>query len=297
MAATRSFAGVGTALVTPFTREGAVDEAALRRLVKRQVDAKVDVLVPCGTTGEAATMSETEQERVVAITLEEAGGRVPVLAGAGSNDTAAAVAKTRAMAGLGAQGVLSVGPYYNKPTADGFLRHFAAVAEASTVPVVVYHVPGRTGSNIDGKTLLKIAALENVLAFKEASGSLAQVMEILRDRPDGFEVLSGDDAFTLAFMALGGEGVISVCANQVPGPMHDLVTACARGDFAEGRRIHNRLLRLMNLNFVESNPVPVKASLALLGLCEESFRLPMCPPTEATREALRGALRELEMLR
>jgi len=292
----RSFAGAGTALVTPFTRDGAVDEAALRKLVRRQIEGRIDVLVPCGTTGESATMTAAEQERVVAITIEEAKGKVPVLAGAGSNDTRVAIDKAKRMAALGADGVLSVGPYYNKPTAEGFHRHFSAIAEASTVPVVVYNVPGRTGSNIDAKTLLRIATHANIVAAKEASGNLGQVAEILRDRPSGFEVLSGDDAFTLAFMAHGGEGVISVVSNQVPGPMHDLVAAAARGDFAEARRIYNRLLRLMNLNFVESSPIPVKASLALLGLCEESYRLPLCPPSDATREALRSALRELELL-
>jgi 4-hydroxy-tetrahydrodipicolinate synthase len=192
--------------------------------------------------------------------------------------------------------VLSVGPYYNKPTPEGHYRHFAAIADASPVPVVYYNVPGRTGSNIDARTQLRLAGHPNIVGVKEASGSLGQVMEILRDRPAGFEVLSGDDAFTLAFMALGAEGLISVAANQAPAPVHDLVTACARGDFPEARRIHNRLLRLMNLNFVESNPVPVKASLALMGLCEESYRLPLTPPTEATREALRDALQELELL-
>jgi 4-hydroxy-tetrahydrodipicolinate synthase len=292
---TRSFAGAGTALVTPFTKTGALDEPALRRLVRRQVDARIDVLVPCGTTGEAATMTVDEQRRVVALTLEES-GKVPVLAGAGSNDTQAAVERSRAMAALGAHGILSVGPYYNKPTPEGFYRHFATIADAVTVPIVFYNVPSRTGSNIDTKTQLRLAAHPNITAVKEASGNLTQVMDILRDRPDGFQVLSGDDANTVTFMALGGEGVISVAANQVPGPMHDLVAACAGGDFAEGRRIHYRLLHLMNLNFVESNPMPVKAALALMGLCEESFRLPMCPPKESTREALRAALKELELL-
>jgi len=274
----RSFAGAGVALVTPFTTSGAVDEAALRRLVRRQIDGAIDVLVPCGTTGESATMRAEEQRRVIELTLQESNGKVPVLAGTGSNDT-------------------RVGPYYNKPTSEGFFRHFATIADAVSVPVVVYNVPGRTGSNIDTKTLLRLAAHPNITAVKEASGNFAQISELLRDRPQGFEVLSGDDAITLPMMALGGEGVISVCANQVPRPMHDLVAACARGDFAEGRRIHNRLLRLMNLNFVESNPIPVKASMALLGLCEETFRLPLCPPTETTRQALREALRELELLK
>jgi 4-hydroxy-tetrahydrodipicolinate synthase len=292
----RSFAGAGVALVTPFTRSGDIDEKALRATVRRQVDAGIDVLVPCGTTGESVTMTESEQLRVIEITLEESRG-VPVMAGTGSNDTRQAVEKSRAAASLGAHGVLVVGPYYNKPTAEGFYRHFTAIADAVTIPLVVYNVPGRTGSNIDNRTMLRLAAHPNIAAVKEASGNLNQVMELLRDRPRGFEVLSGDDAFTLAFMALGGEGVISVAANQVPGPMHDLAAAAARGDFQAARAIHNRLLKLMNLNFVESNPIPVKASLALMGLCEESYRLPMCPPAEATREALRGALRELDLLR
>lgn len=293
----RSFAGAGTALVTPFTRDGQLDEPALRRMVRRQIDEGIDVLVPCGTTGESATMTLDEQKRVVAITVEEAKGRVPVLAGAGSNDTAQAVEKSRAMAGLGVQGLLHVSPYYNKPTAEGLVRHFGAVADASSVPVVVYNVPGRTGSNIDLPTLLRIAEHANVTAVKEASGNLPQVMQLLRDRPDGFEVLSGDDALTLTFLAHGGEGVISVVSNQVPGPMHELVAAGRRGDFAAARRIHERLLRLMTVNFVESNPVPVKAGMALLGLCEENYRLPLCPPKDATREALRGALRELELVK
>jgi len=292
----RSFAGAGTALVTPFTRAGAVDEAALRRLVRRQVQEGIDVLVPCGTTGEAATMTDDEQKRVVAITLEEAGGK-PVVAGAGSNDTRVAVQRAREMAALGAHGILSVGPYYNKPTPEGFVAHFTAVAEAVSVPVVIYNVPGRTGSNIDARTLLRLAAHPNITAVKEASGSLPQVMEILRDRPEGFEVLSGDDAYTLAFMAHGGEGVISVVANQVPGPMHELCAKAAAGDFAGARAIHARLLKLMNLNFVESNPTPVKTSLAMMGLCEEAFRLPMVAAAASTREALRAALSELGLLK
>jgi len=293
---TKSFAGAGVALVTPFTRSGDVDEAALRRLVKRQVEEGIDVLVPCGTTGESATMTAAEQERVIAVTVEAAGGRAPVLAGAGHHDTRVAVERTRAAAAAGADGILSVGPYYNKPTPEGFYRHFAAIAEASPRPVVVYNVPSRTGSNIDAKTQLRLAGVGNIAGVKEASGNFAQVMDILRSRPAGFLVLSGDDALTLPLMALGAEGVISVVANQVPGPMHELTAACARGDFAEARRLHSRLLPLMNLNFVESSPIPVKASLAMMGLCEESFRLPLCPPTEPTREALRGALRDLGLL-
>ena len=296
MSARSVFRGAGTALVTPFTKEGALDEAALRRLVRRQVDQGIDFLVPCGTTGETPTLSAHEQERVVVATLDEAKGRVPVLAGAGSNDTTKAMEQARFMAGLGVAGVLSVGPYYNKPTPEGFFRHFSAVADASPVPVVLYNVPGRTGSNVDARTLLRLAEHPNLAAVKEASGLLGQIMEILRDRPAGFGVLSGDDAFTLPLMALGAEGVISVVSNQVPGEMHELCAACLRGDFAEARRLHYRMLDLMNLNFLESSPIPVKTSLALLGLCEESFRLPLCPPRDETREALRAALRGLGLL-
>jgi 4-hydroxy-tetrahydrodipicolinate synthase len=288
----RSFAGAGVALVTPFAKEGSLDEVALRRLVKRQVAGGIDVLVPCGTTGESATMTEQEQLRVVELTLAESGGK-PVLAGAGSNDTKVAIQRSKAMAALGVGGVLSVGPYYNKPTPEGFFRHFSAIADASPVPVVLYNVPGRTGSNVDAATQRRLAGHANIAGVKEASGNLGQMMEILRDRPSEFVVLSGDDAFTLAMMAHGADGVISVAANQIPGPMHDLVAAAARGDFAGALRIHNRFLDLMNLNFVESNPIPVKASLALLGLCEESFRLPLCPPKDATREALRTTLAAL----
>lgn len=292
VSAARSFAGLGTALVTPFTAAGDVDEAALRRLVRRQVEGGVDVLVPCGTTGESATLDASEQERVIAVVLEEASGK-RVLAGAGSNDTRQAVAKARAAAKLGAHGILSVGPYYNKPTSEGYYRHFAAVAEASGAPVVVYNVPGRTGSNIDNRAMLRLAEHPNVAGVKEASGNIGQVMELLRDRPPGFLVLSGDDAVTLPYLALGADGVISVVANQAPALMAELVGAGRRGDFEAARAVHQRLLKLMNLNFVESNPIPVKASLALLGLCEESFRLPLVPPAPATRDALRAALVEL----
>ena len=291
-----SFAGAGTALVTPFTSEGALDEKALRRLVMRQVEEGIDVLIPCGTTGESVTMNAAEQRRAIEVTIEEAAGRVPVLAGAGSNDTRATIERAKAAQASGADAVLIVGPYYNKPTAEGCYRHFAAVAEAISIPVVFYNVPGRTGSNIDAKTQIRLAGHPNIVAVKEASGNLVQIMEVIRDAPSNFEVLSGDDAMTLAVIAAGGKGVISVVANQIPRAMHELVAAALRGDFAEARRIHYKYLRLMNLNFIESSPIPVKASLALMGLCGEHYRLPMCPPSDATRETLKKELSSLGLL-
>ncbi|MBN2371523.1 MAG: 4-hydroxy-tetrahydrodipicolinate synthase [Vicinamibacteria bacterium] len=290
---TRSFAGAGVALITPFTPDGKLDEKALRRLVRRQIDEGIDVLVPCGTTGEAATLDAVEHVRVIETVVEEAKGKVPVLAGAGSNDTRAAIEKTRKAAAAGADGILSVGPYYNKPTSEGYHHHFTAIADASTLPVVYYNVPGRTAGNIDVKTQLRLAEHPNIAGVKEASGNFTQIMEILRDAPSEFEVLSGDDAVTLPLMALGAKGVISVAANQIPKAMHELVGACACGDWAAARRVHYRYLRLISLNFLETNPIPVKTSLALMGLCEESFRLPLTPPADATREAL---LKELKSL-
>jgi 4-hydroxy-tetrahydrodipicolinate synthase len=288
--------GAGTALVTPFRHDGSLDEPALRRLVRRQIEGGIDFLVPCGTTGETPTRSLDEQARVIEVTLEETAGRVPVIAGSGTNDTRTSLERSRRAQELGVQGLLCVGPYYNKPTPEGYWRHFTAVADAVAVPVVVYNVPGRTGGNIDVRTLLRLAEHPNVVAVKEASGNFAHIMDLLRERPAGLAVLSGDDALTLPMMALGAEGVISVASNQVPGPMHELAAACRRGEFAEARRVHERLLRLMNLNFVESNPIPVKASLALMGLCGEVFRLPLCPPSDATRELLRAELRALGLV-
>jgi 4-hydroxy-tetrahydrodipicolinate synthase len=292
----RSFAGAGTALVTPFKSDGAVDEKALRALVKRQVTEGIDVLVPCGTTGESATLSADEQVRVIAITVEESAGKVPVLAGAGANDTRLAIEKTKRAAAAGADGILSVGPYYNKPTGEGYYRHFSAIAEASPVPVVFYNVPGRTGSNIDVKTQLRLAQHRNIAGVKEASGNLGQIMELIRDAPAGFEVISGDDALALAILAADGKGLISVAANQIPRAMHELVAAALKGDLAQARRIHYKYLRLMNLNFTESNPIPVKTAMALMGLLEENFRLPLCPASDGTREALKKELSALGLL-
>jgi len=282
--------GCGTALVTPFTAGGAVDLIALRALVQWQVAEGIDFLVPCGSTGEAQTLDDAERERVVAATLEAADGRVPVMAGATSNDTAKAVAEARRMSALGVQFLLSATPYYNKPTQEGLYRHFLAVADAAAVPVCLYNVPGRTAVNMIPDTTLRLAEHENVVAVKEASGSLAQIMRILAARPEGFAVLSGDDDLTLGVLAAGGDGLVSVTSNEAPRLMRDLVAAGLAGDVAACRALHYRLLPLMDANFLETNPAPVKAGLHLLGLVENVLRLPLVHVTDATRERLAAAL-------
>ena len=282
--------GCGTALATPFTTDGAVDEAALRAFVEWQITEGVHFVVPCGSTGEAATMSVEEHERVVAITVEQAGGRVPVVAGAGSNDTQKAIALTRAIKRLGATHALHVSPMYNKPPQRGIVAHFRAIADAVSLPIVVYNVPGRTASNIEARTTLELAQVAGIVAVKEASGNLAQIGEIIADRPAGFSVLSGDDAFTLPVMALGGDGVISVTSNATPAMMAQLVNACAEGDAAKARLLHQRLSPWMRAAFVESNPIPVKAALALMGRMQNVLRLPLVPLAETHLGVVRGAL-------
>jgi 4-hydroxy-tetrahydrodipicolinate synthase len=284
------FEGCGTALVTPFTEEGALDLGALRALVEWQIAEGIDFLVPCGSTGEAQTMDDREREQVVAAVVETAAGRVPVMAGATSNDTCRAVDETRRMCGLGVDGILSATPYYNKPTQEGLRRHFLAVADASTRPVCLYNVPGRTGVNLLPVTALKLAEHPNVVAVKEASGDLRQIMEIIRNRPDGFAVLSGDDWLAFPVAAAGGHGLISVTSNEVPGPMTELVRLARTGKVEEARRAQYRLLPLMDANFLETNPSPVKAGMALLGKIRDVLRLPLVPVGPATREALRAAL-------
>ena len=287
------WAGCGTALVTPFRTDGAVDEAAVGRLARRQIDGGAHFLVPCGTTGESPTLSPAEKLRVVELVVEAADGAVPVLAGAGGYDTRAVVAQARDLARAGAAGILSVTPYYNKPTPEGLCRHYGAVADGADLPIVLYNVPGRTACNIDPATLLRLVEIANVVGVKEASGDLGQMCEICRAVPDDFCVLSGDDAFTLAMMALGGAGVISVIANEAPAEMAALVDQAAAGDFAAARATHERLLPLMQVNFIESNPIPVKAALAELGLIEEVYRLPLTPPAPAARARIAEALRAL----
>lgn len=280
------FTGCGTALVTPFSADGAVDEPRVRALARRQIDAGVHFLVPCGTTGEAPTLSLAERRRVVELVVEEAGGRVPVLAGAGGYDTAEVGHAAREMAEAGADGLLSVTPYYNKPTPDGLVAHYKAVAEATPLPVIVYNVPGRTACNIEPPTLARIAELPNVAGVKEASGDAIQIAEVCRIVPDDFVVLSGDDAMTLAAMAMGARGVVSVIANELPADMSRLVELAEQDDFAAARALHQRLLPLMQGNFLESNPIPVKHVMATLGLLEERYRLPLVSPRPETREEL-----------
>ena len=290
------FTGCGTALVTPFDSAGAVDETAVRRLARRQIDAGIHFLVPCGTTGETPTLSASERRRVVEIVVEEAAGKVPVLAGAGGYDTRAVVEAAIDMEAAGAQGLLSVTPYYNKPTPEGLFRHYQAIAHATPLPIVVYNVPGRTGCNVTPPTLARLASLPTVVAVKEASGDITQISEVCHLLPSDFIVLSGDDAMTLPAMAVGARGLISVAANEAPGEMARLVEAAEKGDFARAREEHQRLLPLMLANFAESNPIPVKAAMAQMGLLEETFRLPMVPPTSETRERLGHVLAEVGLL-
>ncbi len=292
----KQFQGTGTALVTPFKRDGSIDEAALRRFVDFQIEEGIDMLFPCGTTGEGATLENAETERVVSIVVEQSRNRVPVIAGAGSNSTAKAIQATQMAKRLGADGVLSVGPYYNKPTQQGYYEHFRAIAEAVDIPVIVYNVPGRTASNIEAKTMLRLAEVPNIVAVKEASGNLGQIMDIIRDRPAEFRVLSGDDAIALAVVAMGGDGLVSVVSNEAPRMMTDIIDAALAGDLVRARDLHYRLLPLMNANFMESNPIPVKAALTMMGMMEEHFRLPMVPLSAGNREAFRKVVESLGLL-
>ncbi len=292
------WSGCGTALITPFSETGEVDEAAVSRLARRQIEAGVHFLVPCGTTGESPTLSHDEKLHVVELVASEASGRVPVLAGAGGYDTAAVVTLARDMVQAGADGILSVTPYYNKPTPEGLYRHYATIADSIDRPVVVYNVPSRTGCNINAETLIRLATIGNVVGVKEASGDLSQMCAICRDVPEGFSVLSGDDASTLPLIALGGVGVISVISNEVPGEMADLVDAARGGDFARARALHQRLLPLMQVNFVESNPIPVKVALVEMGvLTDAHYRLPLVPPQAASRQRIADVLRGLGLER
>ena len=291
--------GCATALVTPFTSDGAVDEKRLRELIEYQIAGNVRVLVPCGTTGESVTMTDEENRLVIRTTVELARGRAKVIAGTGSNSTAVTIARSQNARDLGVDGILTVAPYYNKPTQAGLYAHFRAIAEAvNGLPVVIYNVPGRTSSNISAETTLRLARdVENIVAVKEASGNLSQIMEILRSRPEGFRVISGDDALTLAMIALGADGLISVASNEAPALMSQLNDLALEGKWDEARALHYRLLPLMDANFIESSPGPVKAALALMGLIEENLRLPLVPVEEKTRARMREVLIETGLLK
>jgi len=291
------FRGTGTAIVTPFTDGGAVDEPALKKLVEFQIKGGVEAILPAGTTGEGVTLSDDELARVVGIVVDGSRGRVKVIAGAGSNSTARTIALAQRVVASGADGILCVSPYYNKPTQEGLFRHFEAVAGEADVPMIIYNVPGRTSGNINAETTLRIASeIPNAAGIKEASGNFAQIMEILRLRPKGFGVWSGDDAVTLPLVALGADGVVSVVSNEVPREFSAMVRLSLKGKFADALKGHNRLLPLMNVNFVESNPIPVKAALAMMGMIREQYRLPLVPLGDKHRPALRKILEDLKLL-
>ncbi|HYA98333.1 MAG TPA: 4-hydroxy-tetrahydrodipicolinate synthase [Methylomirabilota bacterium] len=290
------FIGCGTALVTPFRRDLTLDEAALRRLVRRQIEAGINFVVPCGTTGENPTMTRDEHLRVVEITLEEAKGKVPVLAGAGGYNTAEVIALAKELHALGADGILSVTPYYNKPTQEGLYQHYRAIAHAVRLPIIVYNVPGRTGVNVEPATLKRLAEVEFIAGVKEASGNISQMAAICAQAPDHFAVLSGDDAITLPLIALGGRGIVSVVSNEIPREMTRLAELCLKGNFEGARELQRRYLPLMEINFIESNPIPVKAALALMGLLEPVWRLPLVAPKPENLDKIAKVLASLGLL-
>jgi 4-hydroxy-tetrahydrodipicolinate synthase len=290
------FTGTGTALVTPFRGDGSLDEATLRSLIKRQIEAGIDFLVPCGTTGESPTLTHEEHLRVVEIAVELAKGHIPVLAGAGGYNTAEVIALARELAALGVDGILSVTPYYNKPTQEGLFQHYRAIAQEISVPIILYSVQGRTGVNVEPATVKRLAEIENIVGIKEASGNVSQMAAILNAVPDDFVVLSGDDAITLPVISLGGRGVISVVSNEIPMEMAQLTRLALSGHFAGARAIHRRYHSLMEINFVESNPIPVKAAMAEMKLLEAVWRLPLVPPKAENQARIRALLEALELV-
>jgi 4-hydroxy-tetrahydrodipicolinate synthase len=287
------FTGCGTALVTPFKDDLSLDEKTLRALVRRQIEHGIDFLVPCGTTGESPTLTREEHLRVVAITIEEAKGKVPVLAGAGGYNTHEVIELARECEGLGAHGILSVTPYYNKPTQEGLYQHYKAIASAITLPIVVYSIQGRTGINVEPATLVRLAEIENIVGVKEASGNITQMAEIVHKVPHRFNVLSGDDAITIPLIALGGRGIISVVSNEIPHIMSQLARLCNEGDFAAARDIQKHWLPLMQINFVEANPGPAKWAMHKMGLLEPNFRLPMVPPSDESKTKIEKVLAQV----
>lgn len=289
------FNGALTALITPF-RDGAVDEPALRDLVEWQIQSGIDGLAPCGSTGESATLTHEEHERVVKITIEQARKRVPVIAGTGSNATAEAIRLTASARAMGADGALLISPYYNKPTQEGIFKHYKLIAASVDLPLVVYNIPGRTASNIAPETFARLSEIKNIVGVKEASGSMDQVSDILRLCGDRLAILSGDDALTLPIMALGGKGVISTASNVMPREMRELAAAALAGDFQRARVVHYRMLPLLRMLFIETNPIPLKCALALMGKCANELRLPLVPMTAAASEKLKAAMKELQLL-
>jgi 4-hydroxy-tetrahydrodipicolinate synthase len=292
----RPWTGCGTALITPFDRDGNVDERAVRRLARRQIEAGIHFLVPCGTTGESPTLTEDERVRIVEIVVEEAAGHLPVLAGAGGYDTREVIHVGKRMLAAGANGLLSVTPYYNKPTPEGLFQHYRAIAEAVPLPIIVYNVPGRTGVNVDVATLARLATVAGIAGVKEASGNMGQICEVCRAVPPEFVVLSGDDSLTLPVMSVGGHGIVSVASNGLPAQMVEMVELAERGDYAAARRVHTSLMPFMTVNFVEANPIPIKAAMAMMGLIEERYRLPMVPPQPASREKIATVLSKMEQV-
>ena len=290
------FEGCGTALVTPFRADSSLDEATLRQLVRRQMEAGINFLVPCGTTGESPTLTRAEHLRVVEITLEEARGVVPILAGAGGYNTAEVIELARELAAMGVDGILSVTPYYNKPTQEGLYQHYKAIASAVAVPIVVYSVQGRTGVNVEPATLKRLAGIENIVGVKEASGNISQIATILHEVPESFSVFSGDDIITLPLIALGGCGIISVASNEIPAEMTELARLCLIGDFASARELQRNYVPLMAVNFVESNPIPVKAAMAAMGLLEPVWRLPLVPPQPQNQARIEAVIEAAGLL-
>lgn len=297
MAKRKQFQGTGTALVTPFKKDGSLDEKSLRRLVDFQIKNGVEALIPVGTTGESPTLTYKEHYRVFDIVIEQANGRAKIFAGSGSNSTDEAIEQSKHAKKAGADAALIVGPYYNKPSQEGYFQHYRAIAEAVDIPIIVYNVPGRTGGNIEASTVLRMASeIPAIMAVKEASGNMAQISEIARNKPSGFSLLSGDDALTLPMMSLGGDGCISVVANETPKEFSDLVRCCLKGQWGKALALHNKLLPLMNINFIEANPIPVKAAVAMMGMIEEVYRLPLVPIGGDNREKLKAVLKGLSLI-
>jgi 4-hydroxy-tetrahydrodipicolinate synthase len=290
------FKGCGTAMVTPFQKDLSLDEQALRKLIRRQIAGGINFLVPCGTTGESPTLSHEEHLRVVAITIEEAKGKVPVLGGAGGYDTRKVIEMAREIERMGADGILSVTPYYNKPTQEGLYHHYKAIASAISLPIILYNVPPRTNVNIEPTTLRRLSEIENIIGVKEASGSIAQMTQVIQQVPEDFIVLSGDDALTLPLVAMGGRGLISVTSNEIPTEMTRLVQLCLDGEFKTARALLRKLLPLIEVNFIETNPTPVKAGMAEMGLLEPVWRLPLVPPRTENVAKIRSVLESLALL-